>query len=63
MDAQVTPESFTFLNLFLRADWVVKLVMIGLALASLASWAVILDKLFRFQGLMNQLGSNQDDMA
>ena len=47
MDA-VTPDSFNFLNLFLRADWVVKLVMVGLGLASLWSWTVILDKAFRF---------------
>jgi biopolymer transport protein TolQ len=50
MDA-VTPESFNFLTLFLRADWVVKLVMIGLGLASLWSWTVILDKTFRFASL------------
>jgi biopolymer transport protein TolQ len=50
MDA-VTPDSFNFLTLFLRADWVVKLVMIGLGLASLWSWTVILDKTFRFGAL------------
>jgi biopolymer transport protein TolQ len=47
----VTPESFNFLTLFLRADWVVKLVMLGLAIASLWSWTVILDKFFRFGAL------------
>jgi len=47
MDA-VTPESFDLLSIFLRADWVVKLVMIGLAVASLWSWTIILDKMFRF---------------
>jgi len=52
MDAgQVTPESFSFIALFLRADWVVKGVLTGLAIASLWSWAVILDKTFRFRGL------------
>ena len=52
MDAgQVTPESFSFIHLFLRADWVVKGVIIGLALASLWSWAVIIDKTFRLRGL------------
>jgi len=40
-------------ELFLQADWVVKSVMVGLAIASLWSWAVILDKLFRF-GAMNR---------
>ena len=49
--AAVTPDSFNFITLFLRADWVVKVVMIGLGLASLWSWAVILDKTFRFASL------------
>lgn len=47
----VTPESFSFLALFLRADWVVKTVMLGLGAASLWSWSVILDKAFRFSAL------------
>ena len=51
MDAAAGPQSFSFISLFLQADWVVKAVMIGLILASLGSWAVILDKLFRFGGL------------
>ena len=52
MDAAVvTPDSFNFITLFMRADWVVKAVMIGLGLASLWSWAVILDKTFRFASL------------
>ena len=42
--AALTPESFDLISIFLRADWVVKLVMIGLALASLWSWTVIIDK-------------------
>ena len=35
-DANVlTPESFGLVAIFLSADWVVKAVMVGLALASL----------------------------
>ena len=41
-------------ELFMAADWVVKAVMIGLAAASIWSWAVILDKLFRFAALKRQ---------
>lgn len=41
-------------ELFLQADWVVKSVMVGLALASVWSWAVIIDKLFRFGSLNRQ---------
>ncbi len=36
------------ISLFQQADWVVRAVMIGLAVASLWSWAVILDKAVRF---------------
>ncbi|HKR87900.1 MAG TPA: protein TolQ [Phenylobacterium sp.] len=52
--AAVTPDSFNFITLFMRADWVVKAVMVGLGLASLWSWAVILDKAFRFASLNRQ---------
>ena len=37
--------------LFMAADWVVKSVMIGLVVASLWSWAVIIDKACRFYAL------------
>jgi biopolymer transport protein TolQ len=59
----VTPESFNFVVLFLRADWVVKLVMLGLALASLWSWTVILDKTFRFAALNRQANAFEDEVA
>ena len=62
----LTAESFSALAVFLRADWVVKAVLIGLALASLWSWTIILDKLFRFARLNREadrfeaaLGSGQ----
>lgn len=48
MDASAAAPNFSFFALFMQADWVVKGVMIGLILASLGSWAVILDKLYRF---------------
>jgi len=51
MDASAAAPNFSFFALFMQADWVVKGVMIGLILASLGSWAVILDKLFRFTNL------------
>ena len=47
----VTPESFSLVHQFLHADWVVKGVLLGLAAASLWSWAVIIDKLFRIAAL------------
>jgi biopolymer transport protein TolQ len=39
----------SFLELFLQAHIVVKMVMIGLLLASIWSWAIIVEKLFSFR--------------
>ena len=61
--AAVTPESFNFLVLFMRADWVVKAVMLGLGSASLWSWTVILDKTFRFSSLNKQANEFEDSVA
>ena len=60
------PHAASMLNpiaLFLAADWVVKAVMIGLAIASLWSWAVILDKAFRFAALNRQANAFESDLA
>ena len=56
MDAQsaLTPDSFSLIAVFLRADIVVKIVLIGLLFASLWSWTVIIDKLVRFTALNRQ---------
>ncbi len=56
MDAHsaLTPESFSILAVFMRADWVVKVVLVGLLLASVWSWTVIIDKLVRFAALNRQ---------
>jgi biopolymer transport protein TolQ len=59
----LTAESFSFIALFLRAGWVVKGVMIGLGLASLASWAVILDKGVRFYRLNREADAFEDQVA
>src|SRR4249920_1151429 len=59
----VTPESFNFFVLFMKADWVVKLVMLGLGAASLWSWTVILDKTFRFAALNRQANAFEDAVA
>jgi biopolymer transport protein TolQ len=70
--AAVTPDSFNFISLFIRADWVVKAVMIGLGLASLWSWTVIIDKTVRFTALNREadrfegevgLGQSLEDVA
>ncbi|MBU1377476.1 MAG: protein TolQ [Alphaproteobacteria bacterium] len=61
--AAVTPESFDLLSIFVRADWVVKLVMIGLAISSLWSWTIILDKAFRFAALNREANTFEDQVA
>jgi biopolymer transport protein TolQ len=44
MDATQAAEGFSFFALFLKADLIVKAVMIGLVGASVWSWAVAIDK-------------------
>ncbi|HAT07923.1 MAG TPA: Tol-Pal system subunit TolQ, partial [Rhodobiaceae bacterium] len=39
--AQLAATDFSLLALFIRADIVVKLVMIGLIVASVMSWSII----------------------
>jgi biopolymer transport protein TolQ len=61
--AAVSPESFNLIAIFIRADWIVKLVMVGLALASLWSWTVIIDKSFRLTRLNREADRFEDDVA
>ena len=56
-------DSFSAIALFMRADWVVRGVMIGLALASFWSWAIILDKLVRFTALNGAANRFEEDVA
>ncbi len=51
MDGATATEGFSFLSLFLKADLVVKAVMIGLVLASVWSWAVAIDKFLQVRKL------------
>ncbi len=61
--ATLTPESFSLVHLFLRADWVVKGVLLGLGFASLWSWAVIIDKFFRIGALNREAGRFEDQVG
>ena len=47
--AGVSVVDFSMWGLFMRADLVVKGVMIALLLASFWSWAIIFDKFLRFR--------------
>ena len=59
----VSPASFDVVHLFLHADWVVRGVMIVLALASLWSWAVIIDKAFRFSAINGHANHFEDQVG
>src|SRR5271170_4534398 len=65
MDASsaISPESFSIFAVFMRADWVVKLVMAGLAIASLWSWTIIIDKSFRFHALNRHADRFEDQVS
>jgi biopolymer transport protein TolQ len=62
-NAAITPESFSIVHLFLAADWVVRAVLIGLGLASLWSWAVIIDKSVRFTLLNSQANAFENQVS
>jgi len=57
-----TPEAaeLTIWYLFMRADWVVKAVMIGLTLASVWCWAIIFDKVVRIRGASKRSAKFED---
>ena len=59
----VNPDSFSLINVFLRADWVVKAVLVLLGLASLWSWTVVIEKLFRFAALNGQAGKFEQQVG
>ncbi len=59
----VTPESFSAIHLFLHADWVVRCVLIGLMLASLWSWAVIIDKVYRLTVINREANRFEDQVG
>jgi biopolymer transport protein TolQ len=61
--AAISPDSFSFLHLFMRATWVAKLVMLGLALASIWSWAVIIQKSLAFARLNREANAFEDQLA
>ncbi len=53
-------NDFSLMSLFGRADWVIRSVIIILLLASFWSWAIIIDKFFRFRRLRSQSNKFED---
>ncbi len=67
MDRSVTTESLggamhdlSLWGLFLQADWVVKLVMVGLLLASVWVWAIIFEKITSIRRANRQADAFED---
>ena len=58
-----SPEHFSMLSAFLHADWVVKLVMAVLILASVATWAIIIEKSIRFARLNKEAAQFEKEVA
>ena len=56
----LTGDDLTLIGLFLKADIVVKAVMILLVLASVWSWAVIIEKAMRFSRMKRQADKFED---
>ena len=56
MDLLILAQGATFspLHLFLQADWVVKAVMIGLALASIWVWTIIISFVLKIRNITGQ---------
>jgi biopolymer transport protein TolQ len=52
---------FSIIELFLAADWVVKLVIIGLILASIWAWAIIIGFLFRMSRINDETAKFEAD--
>ena len=53
-------HEFSFYSLLMQADPVVKGVMLGLALASIACWAIIFEKMIRLRALKKSAQTFED---
>jgi len=51
LPGSLPPIDMSIVGMFMQADWIVKIVIIVLILASFWSWAIIFDKLIRLRGL------------
>ncbi|MCF6221495.1 MAG: protein TolQ [Robiginitomaculum sp.] len=58
--ANASAGGFSLIELFTSADWIVKSIMIGLAIASIWSWAIIIDKTINFHLLKKRAASFEE---
>ncbi len=54
------PVDLSVIGLFLHADWIVKGVLVLLLMASIWSWAIIIEKIVRLRKLDGQAGDFED---
>ncbi len=62
-EAAASNDALNVVKLFMEADWVVKSVMVGLAVASLWSWFVIFNKAISFASLNARADSFEKAIA
>jgi biopolymer transport protein TolQ len=60
LGGSVAATNFSAWGLFIQADWIVKLVIIVLFLASIWCWAIIVEKYFRLRRLQRSAGRFED---
>ncbi len=65
MELPILAQGATFspIELFLQADWVVKAVMIGLAIASIWVWTIIISFLLRMSRIFSETGQFEASFA
>ncbi|RLQ88682.1 protein TolQ [Notoacmeibacter ruber] len=51
----------SLIDLFMQAGWVVKLVMIGLILASIWTWAIIVEKVLSYRRMRSEMDRFEDN--
>ena len=58
---ELEAHDFSLLSLFMQAQFIVKVVMIGLVIASVWCWAIIIYKAVAFRRLRRRMASFEDD--
>ena len=60
LGGSISASHLTVWGLFLQADWIVKFVILLLVLASIWSWAIIIEKVFRLKNLNSNAGKFEE---
>ena len=60
LGGSVSASDMTVWGLFLQADWIVKIVILVLILASVWSWAIIFEKVVRIKNLHSSAGKFEE---